>query len=153
MSPYAVPLRSFGASCVQQYLDPNFRADLPHLIIGDPAFVSTTLDVDVATDGDDFGGICVFTVRGETPPSVAPSFQGNGANVEWVSQYPCETERLLPSNTLFIPDPFRKGQAEYERDPRFHGRKVCYQHPRRDLIAVRLQMHCLCLIISLVCMP
>ena len=125
-SPARTPYPNAVSS--QEYKDPNFRSQLPHLIIGDPAFVSTTLDVDVAT-GIDFGGICVFSIRGETGPPVPRSFQGTGANVDWVSQYPCEAERLLPSNTLFIPDPLRKGQAAYERDPRFQGHTVCEGPP------------------------
>jgi len=74
------------------------------LALSDPGFVSTTTDVEIAT-GPDFGGPVVFLLYSR-PPQLANQrvgFIASGANVQWVSQYPRESEVLLPSNTIFVP--------------------------------------------------
>ena len=122
MHPPFPPHTAHSPLLPQGYFRPDYVDFLSELIIADPGFVSTTLDVDIATVR--YGGPCVFAFRGENGKKVPPHFLGNGANVQWVSQYPCETERLLPSSTLCIPDMNRKSTAEWEEDERFRGRKV-----------------------------
>lgn len=50
---------------------------------------------------------------------------GGGSRRLGVSQYPEEAERLLPSNCLFIPSTTRVDPEQWDRDPRFAGRRVC----------------------------
>eukprot|EP01004_Peranema_trichophorum_P005916 NODE_4757_length_1118_cov_70.621106_g4221_i0.p1 GENE.NODE_4757_length_1118_cov_70.621106_g4221_i0~~NODE_4757_length_1118_cov_70.621106_g4221_i0.p1 ORF type:complete len:325 (+),score=62.86 NODE_4757_length_1118_cov_70.621106_g4221_i0:56-1030(+) len=84
------------------------------LVISDPAFVSTTTDLKVATSN--FDGNIIFVVKSELPmgPNAvafdeseqsAPEsgYLRNGGDVSWISQYPVESEVLLPINVELIP--------------------------------------------------
>ena len=55
---------------------------------------------------------------------------GNGANVEWVSQYPGEAERLLPSNVLLIPKKISHRFGLEKEIAELSGTQVCVNLPR-----------------------
>eukprot|EP00667_Euglena_gracilis_P001343 EG_transcript_1343 len=72
------------------------------LALSDPAFVSTTTDLEVAS-GSNFGGPVVFLLHAASAGERKGSFLSHGGELDWVSQYPGEAEVLLPSNAIFIP--------------------------------------------------
>ena len=72
------------------------------IVLSDPAFFSTTSDPKTAT-GSDFGGPVIFVVQTGNDFSDEVAFLTTGADVEWASQYPGESEVLYPSNVLLVP--------------------------------------------------
>jgi len=100
------------------------------LALVDCAFVSTTLDTEVAA-GPTFGGPVVFQLRTRDPvrnEGTGMGFICDGGSIGWASQYPEEAEVLLPSNTILVPQ-LRCKHME-RREPSIpKGRDVYMFHP------------------------